>query len=69
MVNIFKSGEGSAQFNKILEWVREEGTVRYAMNRAEEFSSEAREALKIFPESAARQSLDKLVDYVLERSK
>lgn len=43
--------------------------IDYALGKAGEYCDKARKELETFPESPTRQSLDKLLDYVLERNK
>lgn len=66
---IFKSEMVTNKFQTLLAMVREYGTLQYSLDRAKEFAEKARLELSIFPENAGRASLEKLVDYVLERNK
>lgn len=56
-------------FQIVRELLREEGSMDYALTRAREFSEAARRELTVFEESPARRSLERLLDYVLERNK
>ncbi len=47
--------------------LREAGALDYAYERAREFVRDARVALSAFPSTNAKQSLDALLDFVLER--
>ncbi len=62
-------GQAEGRFQPLLDMIRNYKTVEYALERARDYSRQARTALAAFPESPARQSLDRLVDYVLERSR
>jgi octaprenyl-diphosphate synthase len=66
---IFKSEMGTNKFQMLLAMMREHGTLEYSMDRAREYCDKARLELSIFPESPARRSLQRLVDYVLERNR
>lgn len=70
IAGIFKSSAPvEERFPKLLGMVREQGTLQYSMSRAAEFADKARHELAHFRDNAGRQSLSKLLDYVLERSK
>ena len=66
---IFKSEMGTSKFQVLLAMVREYGTIDYSLEKARDFSRRARLELSIFPDSTARRSLERLVDYVLERNR
>ena len=60
---------GGEKLQPLLKKVHECGALDYSVNRAKEFSDEARAELEIFEDNAAKDSLNKLLDYVLERKK
>ena len=62
-------GGKSEMFEILLAMVHEYGTIDYSLEKARDFSRRARLELSIFPDSMARRSLERLVDYVLERSR
>lgn len=66
---IFKSEVSNAKFTALLNMVREYGAIDYSLERAREFADKARLELSIFPETPGRKSLEKLLDYVLERNR
>ncbi len=47
----------------------EHGAIEYALQCARDYSAQALRSLDLLPESAARQSLEKLAGYILERTK
>ena len=53
----------------LLNRLRESGAVDVALAKAYDYATEAREALRILPNSAARQQLDSLVDLVVNRQR
>ena len=67
-LEIFK-GRDESKLQKILQMIRDYAALDYALDRARAYSDSARARLAIFPESAARASLERLVDYVLERNR
>lgn len=65
---IFQSS-ASEKYETLLDLVREYGVIDYAAEKAQQLSEKARLELAIFPENPGRRSLEKLVDYVLDRSR
>ena len=66
---IFKSDFGSRRFDTLHRLLQEYGTIEYAMASAREFTRAARLEISIFPDSPVKQSLNRLLDYVLERNR
>ena len=66
---IFKSETGPNKFQGLLAMIREYGTIDYSMERARAFSEKAQLELAFFPDSPGRRSLERLVDYVLDRNR
>lgn len=66
---IFKSEIAGSRFETLRNMIREFQTVEFALERAREFTEKARLELALFPESPARLSLERLLDYVLERNR
>ncbi len=54
---------------EIIEFVKENGGLEYAIERMKEFQREALLMLQKFPESEYRNSLEIMVNYVIERKK
>ena len=67
ITGLFQSGKESGKLGFLLEAIREKNTLDYAFEKAREYSLSARNELKVFPNVPARASLEKLLDYVLER--
>lgn len=57
------------KFEILLAMIREQGTLDYSLERAREYCDKARLELLIFPEGPGRQSLERLLDYVIDRSR
>lgn len=63
-----KKGANQREVKWVLDFVSQNGGVDYALRRAEEFATKARECLSIFPDSPAKQSLLQFVSFVTERT-
>ncbi len=66
---MFKSGFGSERFDTLRNLLLEYGAIDYAACKARELTEQARVELAVFAESPVRRSLDRLLDYVLERNR
>ncbi len=64
---IIKNGSGSKDVKKVIEFVRNNNGIDYALQKANEYSVKAKEALTIFPSSQSRIALEALVDFVIDR--
>ena len=62
---IFKPG----RFEALKSLLEETGALDYALSRAKQFTDEARLELSVFGDSAVKSSLERLLDYVLERNR
>lgn len=60
---------GTHKFQVLLDMVREYGTIDSSLEKAHEYAERARLELALFADSPAKRSLERLVDYVLERHK
>ncbi len=69
IIEIFKSAGKREKFQLLLDLIREYGAIEYSLEKAHSFSEKARAELDLFPDSQAKHSLDKLLDYVLERNR
>ena len=68
--DIFKSEAAPAKkFETLFAMVREQGTLDYSLERAREYCGKARLELSVFRDGPGRQSLDRLLDYVIDRSR
>ncbi|MCB9799266.1 MAG: polyprenyl synthetase family protein [Candidatus Omnitrophica bacterium] len=69
IVAVFKNDPQSDKLRNLLGLIRESGALEYALTKARTYTETARKELMLFGDSPARQSLEKLLDYVLERNK
>lgn len=66
---IFKSEISTNKFQTLLTMIREHGTLEYSIELAKQYCEKARLELSIFPDNPAKRSLERLLDYVLERNR
>ncbi len=64
---MIKNNNGRDHTSQIIEFVRNNGGIEYALKTAHEFSEKAKESLKIFPDSPSKIALEGLVDFVIDR--
>lgn len=64
--SLIKNG-GKKDIKEILEFVRKNKGIEYAIETSREYSLRAKEAIKIFPESPAKIALEALVDFIIDR--
>lgn len=69
ILGLFHADAGPEHLKRMLELIRDYGTVEYAMEKAREYNLTARAELTLLPDCPVRRSLDKLLDYVLERQR
>ena len=69
VLRIFSSGAAASKYPTLLGMIRDHGTIEYSFERAREFSEKARQELALFKDGTGKQSLLRLVDYVLERNR
>ena len=69
ITGVFQAAGEAGKLRSLLDKIREAKTIEYALSKARDFNAQAREELKNFPVSPVKQSLHKLLDYVLERNK
>lgn len=58
-----------ADWTRLRGWMVEHRSIDYAYARAESYADQARRALGVFPDSAEREALIGLVDFVLQRDR
>jgi octaprenyl-diphosphate synthase len=64
---IIKNVKGKEDIKTIIEFVRRNNGIDYALNTAAEYSAKAKEKLKVFPDSQSRIALEALVEFVIDR--
>lgn len=70
MINIIKNhNEESEEVMKVIQFVIEKGGLRYAIKVMHDYRDKALKVLHQLPDNAARQSLEQLLIYAIERKK
>jgi octaprenyl-diphosphate synthase len=64
--SLIKNG-GRKEIKEILEFVRQNHGIEYAIEISHDYSQRAKDALKIFPESPSKIALAALVDFIIDR--
>jgi octaprenyl-diphosphate synthase len=64
---LLRSKNDSLAVKQIISFVRQQNGIEYSYTVSRKFAEEAKNALSVFPDSQARQSLELLVDFVTER--
>jgi octaprenyl-diphosphate synthase len=64
---IIKNGKDKPKIESVIEFVRENNGIDYAVNKAKSYSQNAKDALDKLPDSQGKLALQALVDFVLER--
>jgi octaprenyl-diphosphate synthase len=64
-----KNGANRKELTKIVAFAELYGGIEYALQRAEEYSNRALDALQSLPDSSAKTSLQAFVKFVMERKK
>lgn len=66
-LGIIRSGARTKEIPWILEFVRNNGGIEYALGKAGHYADSARQNLASLPDSPAREALLQFVDYVMDR--
>ncbi len=69
VLKMIKGGAAGKEVEFIVDFVLNNGGIEYAEQRAHDFGSAARDCLKSFPASDAKESLEMFIDFVMEREK
>ena len=70
LINSVKNhNKDKARVNQVIEFVKENGGLSYAVSKMEQFQEEALALLNQFPSSRYKESLELMVNYVIERKK
>ncbi len=64
---ILKNEKNKDDIKSIIEFVRENNGINYALETAAKYSVLAKEKLKLFPDSQSKIALEALVDFVIDR--
>ncbi len=64
---IIKNGNSREDIKKVVDFVRANNGIEFALEKANEFSETAKQALTIFPDSPSKIALGSLVDFIINR--
>lgn len=64
---IIKNGKDKPEVEAVIDFVRENKGIDYAIGKAMSYSQNAKEALNKIPDSQSKLALDALVDFVIDR--
>ncbi|KJD35531.1 polyprenyl synthetase [Tamlana sedimentorum] len=70
LINSVKNhNKNTKRVKEVIAYVKENGGLDYAVNKMKAFQNEALQILETYPESAYKNSLKLMVDYVIDRKK
>ena len=70
IINIIKNdSENSKKVKQVIEFVKKSGGIEYTIETMKNYHKESLEILHSFPENEARESLEQLINYTIERKK
>ncbi len=69
ILSLIEQSASREHLNQLSGLIAENGAIEYVFKRARESTQQALLSLSIFPDSPARQSLEKLAGYILERTR
>ncbi|MCF7559088.1 polyprenyl synthetase family protein [Sabulilitoribacter multivorans] len=70
LINSIKNhNKDSKRVKEVIAFVKERGGLEYAVNKMKAFQEEALQLLKTYPESKYKNSLELMVNYVIDRKK
>lgn len=64
---IIKNGSKKESVKEVINFVREQKGIDYALDTAHSYSQKAKELLQIFPGSQSKLALEALVDFIIDR--
>lgn len=64
---LIKNGNDKTKVKEVMQFVKENNGVEYALTVAEKFSNQAKDSLKIFHDSEIKSAMQQLVDFVTNR--
>lgn len=64
---IIKNGGAKGSVKEVIDFVRHNNGIDYSLTTARKYSDNAKEALKVFPDSPAKIALEALINFVIER--
>jgi len=64
---IIKNGKESSKIDEVINFVRTNKGIEYAVNQARDYSDAAKASIKIIPDSQSKLALEALIDFVVDR--
>ncbi len=64
---VLKNGNDKTKVKEVIQFVKDNNGIDYALKVAQKYSDQAKESLNIFPDSQTKISMQALVDFVTER--
>jgi octaprenyl-diphosphate synthase len=64
---LIKNGAKKDSIKEIMEFVRKHKGIDYALEQAHLFSDQAKDSLRVFPDSQSKIALEALIDFVIDR--
>ncbi|MEO8231463.1 MAG: polyprenyl synthetase family protein [Ignavibacteriota bacterium] len=64
---LLKNGKDDKKVKEIMQFVKENNGIDYALKVAQKYSDQTKDSLNIFPDSQIKTSMQALVDFVTER--
>lgn len=64
---IIKKGKSREDIQKVIDFVKANNGIEFALEKANQFSEAAKKALIIFPDSQSKIALESLVDFIINR--
>lgn len=64
---VLKNGNNKTKVKEVIQFVKDNNGIDSALKVAQKFSNQAKDSLKIFPDSQSKLALTTLVDFVTER--
>ncbi len=65
---IIKNGKKRNNVNEVIDFVKRNGGIDYALDKAKYYSDKAKEALSVLPDSQSKIALEALVNFVIDRN-
>jgi len=66
--HIIKNGKKRDNVNEVINFVKKNGGIDYAISKAKYYSDKAKEALSILPDSQSKIALEALVTFIIDRN-
>ena len=64
---VLKNGNDKTKVKEIMQFVKDNNGIDYALKVAKKYSDQAKDSLNIFPDSQTKIAMQALVDFVTER--